>query len=225
VRWILAAAVAAATVAATTAGALAHEGNPDYRSEVSGIVPNAPGVEIEMLNFDDSLELANRGDATVVVEGYDEEPYLRFSPDGKVEVNTRSPAYFLNDDRYADVEVPATADAKAKPVWQRVAATGAYSWHDHRAHYMGTGIPQQVSDQSVRTKVFDYTVPLEVDGRPAAIEGTLYWAGDEDGGPPVAALIGLGAFVVICVAGVIVVRLRRRGEPDGVTDGETGEAW
>ena len=40
---------------------------------------------------------------TVLIRGYEGEPYLRFAPDG-VFRNEASPATYLNDDRYGDVE-------------------------------------------------------------------------------------------------------------------------
>ncbi len=153
---------ALAAVTALPAPALAHEGNPDYRSEITGFDPPAPGVEVEVLNFDDSLQLRNEGDETVVVDGYQGEPYVRISPDGTVEVNERSPSFYLNQDRFAEASVPDSADPDAPPDWQLVDESGQYTWHDHRSHYMGSGTPPQVSDESLRTKVFDYAIPLRV---------------------------------------------------------------
>ncbi len=223
VRALAAVATACALLSAPPAVALAHEGNSDYRSEVSGIEPATPGIEVQMLNFDDSLLLTNGSDSMVVIEGYEGEPYLRISPDGLVEANTRSPAYYLNDDRYANVEVPENADPKADPAWKEVGTSGQYAWHDHRAHYMGTGIPQQVTDQAVRTEVFDYQVPIAIDGRPASIGGTLYWAGDDDG-PPLAPFVALGCLALLGAGGVAVIR-RRRGTGEASLDGEEREAW
>ena len=38
-------------------------------------------------------------------------------------------------------------------------------WHDHRAHYMGTGA----------FKASQWSVPLTVDGRPVVVQGDLAW--------------------------------------------------
>jgi hypothetical protein len=45
---------------------------------------------------------------------------------------------------------------------------------------MAKGTPPQVTDESKRTKVFDYEIPLRIDGRQSAIEGTLFWVGPTD---------------------------------------------
>ena len=208
--------------------ALAHEGNPNFKSEIEGVEPAAQGVTVEVLNFDDSLRLENRGDEAVLIEGYDGEPYARIKADGTVEVNTRSPAYFLNRDRYGESGVPASADPEARPLWEQIDRTGQLSWHDHRVHYMSRSLPPQVEDTSERTKIFDYAVPIRVGGRPAEITGTLYWVGEEDGFP-LAPFIGLAGLALIATAAIAFVRHRRRRDqiaPDvGARPAPSEEAW
>ncbi len=86
----------------------AHQGNPNFRSEINSIQPErlAEGLTVETYNFDDGVRLINDTGEEVVVIGYDGEPYFRISPEGVVEVNLNSPSYYLNEDRLADVEVP-----------------------------------------------------------------------------------------------------------------------
>ncbi|MBN1527474.1 MAG: hypothetical protein JW895_00315 [Thermoleophilaceae bacterium] len=217
-RFTRSAALAAVALAAVAPAAAAHKGNPDFRSDTRGLSPATRGVEVQVVNHDDSLELTNRSGRTVVVTGYRGEPYLRIGPSGSVAVNRRSPSHYLNDDRYAEgVEVPAAADPKAAPDWQEVDRTGRYTWHDHRIHWMARTVPPQVKDESERTKVFDWKVPVEVDGRPAAVSGSLIWVGRSGGGFPVAAGISLAAAVLAGALLVVVVR-RRRGGP-------AKEAW
>ena len=211
-------ALAVLIAALVPAPAVAHQGDPNFRSQIQSLDPAVEGVEVSVLNFDDSLRLRNTGPETVTVLGYDDEPYVRISPDGTVEVNERSPAYFLNGDRYADAEVPAEADPEAAPAWREVGTSGQYDWHDHRAHYMGEGTPSQVTDEGERTKVFDYEIPLQVGEKAVAVNGELIWVGS-DGGMPIAPFIALGA--VALIAGGTVVLVRRRGDDDG----EDREAW
>jgi hypothetical protein len=50
--------------------------------------------------------LENNTGKPILVPGYDGEPYLRFTADA-VYRNERSPATYLNEDRYGGVELPA----------------------------------------------------------------------------------------------------------------------
>jgi hypothetical protein len=200
--------------------ALAHEGNPNFLSQIDAITPATDGVTVEVLNRDDRLLLHNTSGKDVVIEGYDGEPYARVLADGTVEVNTRSPAYYINEDRFADVEVPEGIDGGGAPQWKQVGETGRFEWHDHRFHWMGKNTPPQVKDESVRTKVFDWKVPIEVGGEPGAIAGTLTWTPLPGGGPPLGAIFGGAAVLIACCIAVAVVRHRRRAAPKPAQ-----EAW
>lgn len=223
------------------APASAHQGDPNYLSEITSISPDTPGLSAEIVNYDSDIVLENDSDSLVEFEGYEGEPYLRFRPDGIVEANTRSPAYYLNNDRYGTSEVPASADPEAKPQWEEVSDDGRYSWHDHRSHYMSRSLPPQVSDESVRTKVFDYSLPIEVDGERGSIDGTLYWVGEP--APSKLPFILIAVALLLLVPATIAIRRRRgrgadRGgdhaagpggrprDDDRVGSGEDGgEAW
>jgi hypothetical protein len=205
-----AAAVALAVLCVAAPAALAHEGNPNYRSEVRTIAPALPGLEAHILSHDDRIELVYDGERPLVVQGYRDEPYLRFSPGGLVELNRRSPAAYLNADRFAQVELPARADHEAPPEWDTVAWNGRYDWHDHRIHWMGEGtLPPQIEDEGERTKVFDWEIPMASAGRAVAVRGTLTWLGKEEGGFPVAAGISLAGALIGGALLVVLVRRRR----------------
>ncbi len=219
-RRIIAAAALCAVAAAAPAGA--HEGNPDYESLVRGVSPALTGFRVDVLNGDDRLQVVNRGPSAVTIEGYNREPYLRLWPDGRVEVNLRSPAHYLNGERYAGARVPDVADPKARPRWRVVARTGRYEFHDHRMHWMARADPDQVTDRSRRTKVFDWRVPVRASGRSGAIAGTLYWRGSS-GGAPTGAYVAFGALVLLGAAAVVLVRRRRRS--GGGADDPPAEAW
>lgn len=227
-RIVLAAALCALAAGIIASPAPGHEGNPDYESLVRAVTPPIPGFAVEVLNGDDRLEVRNSGPSTVTIDGYDEEPYLRLRPDGTVTVNVRSPAYYLNRDRFTGAPVPATADAQARPQWKVVERTGRYEFHDHRMHWMAKSVPDQVGDRSQRTKIFDWKVPLHAGAADGAISGELFWRGS-DGGAPVAASVALGALVLLGAVTVVVVRRRRAGgDDDGEDSGGTApraEAW
>jgi hypothetical protein len=175
--------------------ALAHGGGvPGFTSTVTSTPP--PGVTVVVKDGDDRLRLENRSGSEVIVQGYDGEPYLRFARDG-VYRNTRSPATYLNDDRYGQAAVPASADPKAEPRWEKVADGDAYEWHDHRIHWMSPENPPQVRKAPDQPHhVFDWTVPASIDGKPFVLAGSLDYAPPSSGGSvipyvaaPVAALL------------------------------------
>jgi hypothetical protein len=216
-----AAAAALAVLCVAAPAALAHEGNPNYRSGVRAIAPALPGLKARVLNYDDAIELVYDGERPLVVEGYRDEPYLRFNPDGLVEVNRRSPAAYLNEDRFAKVDLPGRADHRAQPSWAAVAENGRYDWHDHRIHWMGEGtLPPQVENQGERTRVFGWEIPMASGGRPVEVRGTLTWLGKEEDGFPVAAGLTLGGALV--GGALLVVLVRRRRSRAGTA---AKEAW
>ena len=215
--------VLAAGITATSA--FAHAGNPDYESLVRGVTPQIPGFSVAVLSGDDRLEVENSGSRTVTIYGYNRrprDPYLRLSRGGKVEVNLRSPAYYLNQERFSGAHVPDSADPTAPPQWQVVERTGRYEFHDHRMHWMSKSVPPQVTDKSKRTKIVAWSVPLSVQGTPGAIRGELFWRGS---GPavPAGAFIAFGGIVLLGIASVVVVRRRRAGGPAAAAP--RGEAW
>jgi hypothetical protein len=204
-RIALLAAVAVAVVAATPA--LAHEGNPDYESVITA-VEGVEGLRAEILNGDDRLLLVNTGSAPVIVEGYDGEPYARIQPRGTVEVNERSSATYLNEERFGQVDVPAAVDPKAPPKWKAVGRNGRFEFHDHRVHWMLENKPPKVDDESKRTKIMDWKVPLRAGSTSASIDGQLFWRGRSEGVSP--AIIALCALLILGSLIFFVVRQRRR---------------
>jgi len=211
--------LALALLAVAPATVAAHEGNPNYESRVLSVSPAVDGVRVEVVNYDDSLNLVNTSGKTVTVEGYEEEPYARVQGDGTVQVNQKSPATYLNDDRYGKAEVPASADPKAPPSWKTIDKTGRFTWHDHRIHWMSSAAdPPQLKDKDRRTKIFGWTVPLTVDGQRATVSGDLFWKPSDDSGVPLALLLAIPLIIGAGVALLVVARRRRDRRP-------SGEAW
>jgi hypothetical protein len=205
VRWIASALFAALLL--VPASASAHGGNPDYRSVIDGVTPRTPGVKFQVLDYDSYFQVQDRQGHEVVIYGYDGEPYARILRDGTVQVNERSPALYLNETRFADVTVPPVADPRAAPRWKTFDHSGNFIWHDHRMHYMSPQLPPQVKDRSRKTKVFDYRIPISVDGHRGDVDGTLFWVGPADTSK---APFLFAAIAIVLLGGVAVVWLRRR---------------
>jgi hypothetical protein len=183
-----------------------------------------PGVSLQVLEFADRLILTNHSGETVTVLGYDREPYGRVLANGTVELNTSSPAYYLNQNFYGDVNVPASASASATPHWTVVDRTGRLEWHDHRIHWMSPALPPQVKNKAKRTKIFDWQVPIEVGARMATVNGELFWTPAHTAAPA-AAIPVLVALVVLGLLFVLFMRRRRTGaRAGGAGEGESGEA-
>jgi hypothetical protein len=178
----------------------------NYQSEVTGMSPSVPGVDARVVGGDAFLELTVTQGLQVVVMGYGAEPYLRFDPDGQVFVNVRSPAHYLNDDRYGQSEVPASASVEAEPLWEVLTEGGRYGWHDHRIHWMAPQPPPGIQRDEVST-VLDWTIPIEVDDESVVISGTLRWL------PAISPLPWIGLAAIACVASLGVLRASKFGVP------------
>ncbi len=177
--------LACAAVVLTAGPAAADAAGPtDFRSEVTGLVPESDVVQAEIRGGDSFLELRVDEGHTVIVYGYTDgadgdglgnDPYLRFNPDGTVERNRMSTATYLNEDRQGDVEVPPeTNDPTLEPEWEQVADGGVYAWHDHRVHWMLDDPPQDTDRGEAVGGEFDpWRVPISIDGEAVEIQGTL----------------------------------------------------
>jgi hypothetical protein len=204
---LLVAAIAALTVCSAAA---AHGGGGalGFRSTVTRITPAVAGLIVTVLDSDDRLDVTNTTGKRLVVAGYEGEPYLEFR-DGRVYRNVRSPATYLNDDRFGEDALAKEADPKAQPRWQQVSEHERYEWHDHRIHWMSKSLPPKVrAAEDQPHHVFDWKVPATLDGEAIVITGSLDYDPPPEGRPT--ALIG--ALVVISAAGVAAVLLRRRRE-------------
>ena len=217
------------TPSTSSSGASAQEQNPlndqgsspNYRSLITSLSPPAAGVSVQVLQFSDRLLLRNTSGRTVVVYGYQGEPYARVLADGSVEVNTRSPAYYLNQSFYGNVTVPPSATPSAPPHWTVVDRTGQFEWHDHRIHWMSPLLPPQVKDKGKRTLIFNWQVPIAVGVSKGNVDGQLFWT-PESASTPLAAILSGVAIVLLAVLFVFFIR-RRRARPDEGGAGEGGQ--
>jgi hypothetical protein len=175
---------------------------------VTAVEPALEGLTVRVLDGDDQLQVRNDTGSELVFLGYDDEPYLRFAADGGVFRNANSPATYLNEERYGDVDVPSGAGKDADPEWELVRSGRTYSWHDHRIHWMSTIDPPKVREAKGEPHhVFDWTVPGTIDGEELAIRGSL------DYEPPPASSfdpILIAPVVALALAGGVIWWARRR---------------
>jgi hypothetical protein len=219
--------VSVAAVVALLIGApvaLAHQGNPHYRSVVTSVTPASKGVDVSVLNFDDRLLLHNTSGKDVTILDYQQKPYAQLLADGTVQVNTNSEAYYLNEDRLGETSVP--KNLGTEPKWKQLSRSSRFEWHDHRAHWMGKADPPGLKDKSVKTKIDDWTVPIKVADQQGTIAGTLTWVPLDEGGLPLGAIFAFAALLIALSIAVFVIRRRRSGGDDEpAREKEVVEAW
>lgn len=150
---VVAAGIAAAPPAsAHTIGGVAAT---NYRTEITAVTPTTPGVIIRVRDLGRRLELENRTSEDVVVQGYQNEPYLRVGPAGVFE-NVRAPSLYQNKittGNAALVDLPAEADPLAPPEWRRRGGGNTVSWRDHRARWEGADPPSVRANPGVAQTV------------------------------------------------------------------------
>ena len=173
VRILIALVVAIATLTLPTM-ALAHESpllGTDYRAQVDAI---PAGIDVLSVGGDDRLAIVRTDATEVIVLGYGGEPYLRLDAQGVWE-NANSPAVALNAERAPDGPLEGTS---RPPEWRRVDDGRVALFHDHRSHWMASQPPLEVrEDPTAQRTIFDWAVPLVIDGEAAEITGTLSWMG------------------------------------------------
>ncbi len=184
----------------------AHLGSGDSvqprntESVITSVAPAVPdGVKIEIVGGDTFVRLTAVG-VRAEVRGYDDEPYLRISAEGLVEVNESSVTAVLNGDRYGNVDT-SQMKPNAVPKWRTIATNGIAMWHDHRSHWMSPKLPAAIDENG---KVLDWNIPMIIAGRPTLVSGTLYL---RDQSSVAWWLLGLPAVVLA----VVLSLFRRRG--------------
>jgi hypothetical protein len=171
----------------------------NYRTNVTGIAPPVAGLHVRSIDLGSKIELRNDTGHDVVVLGYQGEPYLRVGPRGTWE-NARSPAVFLNRSRIPTREAPhGQYDAKAAPEWRRVSDARVATWHDHRAHWMGSSDPPAVQRDPGRTHevIRNWRIPIRDRGREVVVTGDVLWV---PGPSPWSWIIGALALTILVVA-------------------------
>ena len=172
----------------------------NYRTNVLGISPAVPGLEIRAVDIGNQLQLVNRTGQQVVVLGYQLEPYLRIGPNS-VEENQRAPSTFANRSATPPQQIPPEFDAKAAPQWRRISSGTVATWHDHRAHWSGRSDPPAVRQAPGQRHVVQpsWQIPVKVGDRTVIVSGNIVWVPGPSPWPWVAAAVLLiGAVLFAC---------------------------
>jgi hypothetical protein len=173
------------------------------------------GVIASVLGGDDRLQLVNYSGKTIVVRGYDGEPFLRFTPDGVYE-NIHSPTTYLTRTRdQTGVVIPATAKTGAAPSWSKATEGSTFVWHDRRIRWTGSELPAAIKAAPDETHlIFRWRIPALVDAKHFAISGFLGYRPlpeDATGTSPwlIAAVVG-ASVLAFGALGVGARRLKRQ---------------
>jgi hypothetical protein len=233
-RLTTALALLALLLVSALAQAATEPSTKNYQTKLDAIRPAVKGLAVTTEGGDKYLVVKNQTGKLVEVPGYDDEPYLRFLPNGQVQANANSPAKYLNAIRFGTpdtVTIPPSALAGTKVKWVPVGSNGSYKWFDHRIHWMEKNPPPIVKDKSKQTKIFDWKVPAKVGGTPVTLSGTLLWvpaAAGSSGGISGGALAAIIVGAIILLAAVVLLVRRRRPAPATGPAPEkkaTEEAW
>lgn len=166
-----------AAPASAHAGEKLRPGN--YKTTLDSFGPAVDGVSLKLVESGTRVALRNERDQEVVVDGYEDEPYLRVGKDG-VFVNVKSPAYYLNQTFKGNSEVPpeaVAAQAKATPDWKKLSDGNVAYWHDHRIHWMGGADPPVVTNAPNKTHVLipHWEIKIRTGDQVLAATGSLAW--------------------------------------------------
>ena len=167
--------------------------------------PTPTGVTVEVVGGDAFLSVAVAKGSTVEVPGYFGEPYLRIDGTGTVWLNAKSPARYINQDRFGITEIPPTADAQAAAEWEQVGTGGRFAWHDHRTHWMSPDLPPTIAGDRAEV-VFPWKLTITINNVETEVRGELLWFPSTN---PVGPLL-------VGVLGVLPLLAYRRGRVGSV---------
>jgi hypothetical protein len=176
----------AATAPLADAHGTAGQAPTNFRSVVTRITPAVRDVRVRITDLGEHVEVRSSG-PTVIVLGYDGDPYLRIDDSG-VARNERSPSTFLNRSSTMTQLAPDGYDAAAVPEWRRVSTASTARWHDHRIHPMG--------DEGDAER-FTWSIDLEVDGTAVVVSGVVQPLDAPSVVPSIAVVVGAGALTFV----------------------------
>ena len=137
--------------------------------------PDVRGLTIAVLQGRvPGLFLENGTGETVVVQGADGEPFLRFNDKG-VQANRHSPSWLAARRADAGDLSVELIDPSLPPDWERVSQVPRFGWVEPRAAYPEEEPPEDVIAARDRTTLLEWAVPMDVGGERVVATGHTLW--------------------------------------------------
>jgi hypothetical protein len=142
--------------------------NPVATSYLAHVTRVPSGLEPRIVDGDLRIWLRVAPSESVVVLDYRGAPYLRFSRSG-VEVNRSSAMYYLN--QTPPEAPPSNLGPSPPPRWTPLGSGHEYRWDDGRLNSLA-----RIALAPGTRYVGRWTIPIQLDGRPDTISGSLIYA-------------------------------------------------
>lgn len=201
-------------VGASPSSAHSAEGSPssNYSTTIDSVAPTPSGFAVRVIERGNRIEVRWISGPAIIIEGYEEEPYLRIGPNG-VEENRQSSATYTNQSRNGTESIPSDLEPDGPAEWKAVSAEPVARFHDHRAHFMGSVPPPLVlRSRGERQLVQDFSItirPAGGEGVSTLVIGRVEWIPSPSKTPFLVLAAGL-ALVLSGFAAVAGVRAERR---------------
>lgn len=190
-----------------TAPAPSYAADGHFVTKVTGLTPTGEGVYATATQDGGDITVYSSSAHTVIVDGYQGEPYVRLDRSGVWE-NRNSPAVYMNQEANIG-NIPSGADPHVAPAWAKSDDLHQWQWHDHRIHWMSDVLPPAAqSDPSHSHLIETWHIPISIDGRRGAITGTLTYV--PAGHVTAYVSWGVGALAVLGLGTILVLDRRRR---------------
>jgi hypothetical protein len=196
---VVGAAVAVAALMGMAAPASAHTLSgiqaTNYRSAITSVSPRLTGVSVHLLDLGRKVEVVNRTSQTLLILGYQNEPYLRVGPAGTF-VNQASPTFYLNKlpSTVTSSVVPKQFSARATPVWYRTGHGQRVTWSDRRTRQEGPDPTAVKNNLTRRVIISTWTIAMAHASAPLTVSGSITYV------PPPKAASWLILTVAVLVA-------------------------
>jgi hypothetical protein len=150
----------------------------NYRTRISSVTPDIPGVRMSVVDLGSKLQLTNDTNTDVIVLDAEGANYLKVGTTGVYE-NLLSTATYLNRTRSGQTTIPpeaANANPSDPPKWHKISDGHTVRWHEHRAHWMGGNPPLPVQQHPDRFfHIGDWTIHMFHGPTRMTVNGTLDW--------------------------------------------------